>query len=66
MASKEQSRAHRRDSDPDDGAAADAPEVAARKEGLDDDIDSVLDEIDGVLESNAEEFVRSFVQKGGE
>ena len=28
--------------------------------------DSVLDEIDGVLESNAEEFVRGFVQKGGQ
>ncbi|MEO6513054.1 MAG: ubiquitin-like protein Pup [Candidatus Saccharimonadales bacterium] len=31
-----------------------------------DDIDAVLDEIDGVLESNAEEFVRGFVQKGGQ
>lgn len=31
-----------------------------------DDFDSLLDEIDGVLESNAAEFVRSFVQKGGE
>lgn len=26
----------------------------------------ILDEIDEVLESNAETFVRSFVQKGGE
>lgn len=26
----------------------------------------VLDEIDAVLEENAETFVRSFVQKGGE
>lgn len=32
----------------------------------DDDFDSLLDEIDGVLEANAAEFVRSFVQKGGE
>ena len=31
-----------------------------------DDFDSILDEIDGVLEANAAEFVRSFVQKGGE
>lgn len=30
------------------------------------DLDSLLDEIDGVLETNAEEFVRSYVQKGGE
>ncbi len=30
------------------------------------DITDLLDEIDGVLEKNAEEFVKSFVQKGGE
>jgi ubiquitin-like protein Pup len=30
------------------------------------DLDDLLDEIDEVLESNAEEFVRSYVQKGGE
>lgn len=28
--------------------------------------DNLLDEIDGLLESNAEEFVRSYVQKGGQ
>ena len=28
--------------------------------------DELLDEIDAVLEVNAEEFVRSYVQKGGE
>jgi len=45
-----------------------APEsdVAERKEALDDDVDAILDEIDDVLEENAEEFVRSYVQKGGE
>ena len=26
----------------------------------------LLDEIDGLLENNAEEFVRSYVQKGGQ
>jgi len=26
----------------------------------------MLDEIDGVLEENSEEFVRSFIQKGGQ
>lgn len=30
------------------------------------ELDDLLDEIDEVLETNAEEFVRSFVQKGGE
>ena len=45
-----------------------APEgtVAERKEQLDEDIDAMLDEIDDVLETNAEDFVKSFIQKGGE
>ncbi|MFZ0493848.1 MAG: ubiquitin-like protein Pup [Acidimicrobiia bacterium] len=30
------------------------------------DLDGLLDEIDEVLEENAEEFVRNYVQKGGE
>jgi len=48
------------DAPPGDGkATAEAKAVAA-------DIDSVLDEIDEVLETNAEEFVRSYVQKGGQ
>ncbi len=34
--------------------------------GLLDDVDDLLDEIDQVLEVNAEEFVRGYVQKGGE
>lgn len=29
-------------------------------------LDSVLDEIDAVLEKNAEEFVKGFIQKGGQ
>jgi ubiquitin-like protein Pup len=40
-------------------------EIAERKEQLDEDIDAILDEIDEVLESNAEDFVKSFIQKGG-
>jgi prokaryotic ubiquitin-like protein Pup len=30
------------------------------------ELEDLLDEIDEVLETNAEDFVRSFVQKGGE
>lgn len=41
-------------------------QVSATNAARDADLDSVLDEIDGVLESNAEEFVRGFVQKGGQ
>jgi prokaryotic ubiquitin-like protein Pup len=41
-------------------------DVAERKEALDDDVDAILDEIDEVLETNAEDFVKSFIQKGGQ
>ncbi|MGQ0839025.1 ubiquitin-like protein Pup [Actinokineospora sp.] len=37
-----------------------------RREKLGDDTDAILDEIDDVLEENAEDFVRAYVQKGGE
>ncbi len=43
-----------------------APSAGARKAELDADIDSVLDEIDAVLETNAADFVTNFVQKGGQ
>ena len=29
-------------------------------------LDDLLDEIDSVLEENAEEFVKAYIQKGGE
>ena len=31
-----------------------------------DDMDALLDDIDSVLEDNASDFVRGFVQKGGQ
>ena len=37
-----------------------------RGEKLKAELDDLLDEIDEVLESNAEDFVKSYVQKGGE
>ncbi len=64
MPGQEQIRPQRRDDGPDD---ADVPEpAAAAPQQQSSDIDDILDEIDGVLESNAEEFVRGFVQKGGQ
>jgi ubiquitin-like protein Pup len=57
----------RKSSETEDAAQV-APEtdVAERKEALDSDVDDILDEIDDVLETNAEDFVKSFIQKGGE
>jgi len=48
---------------------SEAPEVpAASGEGeeLKAELDDLLDEIDEVLESNAEDFVKSYIQKGGQ
>lgn len=44
--------------------AADA--VTETGEKIKADIDDLLDEIDEVLETNAEDFVKSYVQKGGQ
>ena len=41
-------------------------DLAERKEMIDEDVDAILDEIDEVLETNAEDFVKSFIQKGGQ
>jgi len=42
------------------------PAATTAGQEIKDDLDSLLDEIDEVLESNAEEFVKSYVQKGGQ
>jgi len=61
-----QKRASKSSSDVEEVEAQAASDVAERKEKLDDDIDSILDEIDEALEENSEEFVRGFIQKGGQ
>jgi ubiquitin-like protein Pup len=43
-----------------------APTVSESGEKLKADLDDLLDEIDEVLETNAEDFVKSYVQKGGQ
>ena len=51
----------------DDDEAGDAAAAGQeRREKLGEDVDTILDEIDDVLEENAEDFVRAYVQKGGE
>jgi ubiquitin-like protein Pup len=43
-----------------------APPVSESGEKLKAELDDLLDEIDEVLETNAEDFVKSYVQKGGQ
>lgn len=54
----------------DEPDAADSSEgsqkLAKKGEDIKEEMDSLLDEIDAVLEENAEEFVKNYVQRGGE
>ena len=67
MAQEQRSQAQQRAEDnylPDPPAGGTPAAGAAAAQTS--DLDSLLDEIDDVLEVNAEEFVQGFVQKGGQ
>jgi ubiquitin-like protein Pup len=40
--------------------------TAVHNDKLDEDVEDILDEIDAVLEPNAEDFVKGYQQKGGQ
>jgi ubiquitin-like protein Pup len=61
-----QQKATRSREETDEVEASVDTEAAERRQEMSDDVDSILDEIDEVLESNAEDFVRAYVQKGGQ
>ena len=62
MAEREHSRRPKDAERPEEEEEAAAP----RTEADDQKLDELLDEIDQVLEENAEEFVKNYIQKGGE
>jgi ubiquitin-like protein Pup len=64
MTEREQKRRTTESRTPESVEHEAAPSV--RAEDLKNEMDDLLDEIDSVLEENAEEFVRNYVQKGGE
>ena len=69
MATKDtggQDRASRRTEDVDEVEEVDTTDVQERVGKLTDDVDALLDDIDEALEENAEDFVRGYVQKGGQ
>jgi len=51
-----------------EGEAPSAPksELTKKGEDLKKEMDALVDEIDDILEANAEDFVASYVQRGGE
>lgn len=50
----------------DEEVVEDAPATSEQGEALKAELDDLLDEIDEVLETNAEDFVKSYIQKGGQ
>ena len=64
MAEREQKRksAPQREEQP----VEDVPAASESGEKIKAELDDLLDEIDDVLEQNAEDFVKSYIQKGGE
>ena len=71
MSDQERAKQDRRQTDASSSdevlaAASVAPGATERGERLKNELDDLLDEIDEVLETNAEEFVKRYIQKGGE
>jgi ubiquitin-like protein Pup len=62
----EQERIQKQRTERSDKTSEDVSVDATKGDQLKADLDDLLDEIDEVLEENAEEFVRNYVQKGGE
>ena len=51
---------------PSESGDAGGKKMAKKGQELKDEMDALIDEIDEVLEENAEEFVKNYVQRGGE
>ena len=51
---------------PREQSVEEAPPATERGTEIKAQLDDLLDEIDEVLETNAEDFVKSYIQKGGQ
>lgn len=65
MAEREQIKKPAPQRDVEEAPAA-PPASSESGEKLKGEMDDLLDEIDEVLETNAEDFVKSYIQKGGQ
>jgi ubiquitin-like protein Pup len=66
MAESKQSQRPRSEGDSGASAKGGSKKISKKGKDLKEDMDSLVDEIDAVLEENAEEFVKNYVQRGGE
>ena len=66
-AESSQKRAPKKGGEGEDGKGGEGSQKLAKKgKQLKEEMDALVDEIDEVLEENAEEFVKNYVQRGGE
>jgi len=66
MAEREQKEKKKASTARTDEVVEELPVPSEKGEELKAEMDDLLDEIDEVLEVNSEEFVRAYVQKGGQ
>ena len=65
----EQKKKETRPTKPNEGgddAGAGRADLSKKGKKIKEELDNLLDEIDDILEENAEEFVKSYVQRGGQ
>lgn len=63
---KEQVRVQKTKTERTSESAQPQPTKSEQHEKLKEELDDLLDEIDGVLQENAEEFIKAYIQKGGQ
>lgn len=63
---QQQRRSTRREDEPELPGSEGPPPTQGQGQAQAQQVDDLLDEIDSVLESDAESFVQGFVQKGGQ
>ena len=64
--SKQKSRKKPPVREKEDTKSKDKPVDGEKAKKLKEDMDKLMDEIDDILEKDSEDFVKSYVQKGGE
>ncbi len=63
---KQEKKSEPKRSTPQKEEAKANPKVVEGGKKLKEEMDKLVDEIDDVLEENAEEFIKNYVQKGGQ
>ena len=66
MAESKQTQRPKGGGDSEASAKGGGKKLSEKGKDLKGEMDSLVDEIDAVLEENAEEFVKNYVQRGGE